>query len=207
MGLFSNTDDFFGFFEQSSRNIVEGARLLNEMMKNYDRALDYKVKIKDLEHKTDDITHTTFTRLDSTFITPIDREDIHTLTSTLDDVMDFIDGAASRLILYRIEAPTPGLVALSAILNKGANKVHSAICMFRTFKKSKEALFAELVEINTIENEGDDAMRTAMTALFDQEKDAIKVIKLKEIYEHIETAIDRCEDVANAIEETVLKNS
>jgi uncharacterized protein Yka (UPF0111/DUF47 family) len=145
-------------------------------------------------------------KLDTTFITPFDREDIHTLTCRLDDVIDNIDVAASHIVLYEIQLPSKELETLTSVLRKAAKSVASAVTKFRDSKHTKETL-DEAIEINRIEEEGDKAHRAALAHLFKNVKDPIDVIKLKDIFADVENAIDRCEDVANVLEGVIVKNA
>ena len=214
MGFIMKSDVFFKHFEQSANNIYEGARVLVEMLKmepyTTPTARAYAQRIKDIEHNTDKITHETINIVDRMFITSIDREDVHSLITTLDDVMDFIDGAAGRLALYDIKESNSDLVALATILHSAVEIVKDAIAMLQHIKDkgAREKLMKMLIDINTKENESDHALRVATSQLFTEKKDdPVTIIKLKEIYENIETATDRCEDVANIIEEIILKNA
>jgi predicted phosphate transport protein (TIGR00153 family) len=163
-------------------------------------------QIKALENDGDRITHETIDALNKTFITPIDREDIHALITTLDDVLDLIDAAAHRLMLYRITRPTPELVAIAVQLVKPVETIKEALLLLDNMKNARKILDL-CVEVNRLENEADSLHRIAIGNLFDHEKDPISVMKLKEIYENLEHATDRCEDVANVIEGIVIKNS
>jgi hypothetical protein len=187
-----------------TRHILESADLLHQMVTTQDLTRELAKKIKDLEHKADGITHDTMRKLDTTFITPFDREDIHTLISRLDDVIDNIDVAASRIVLYEVRTPSKELESLTSLLRKATTTVASAVLKFKDFKRSNETM-AELIEINRIEDEGDQAHRLALVGLFKNVKDPIEVIKLKDVYEHVENAIDRCEDVANVLEAVIVK--
>src|SRR3990170_3228953 len=150
MGLFPKSENFFRYFEDSAKQILGGAEALHQMTVQPERNTELAKQIKDLEHKADEITHETMNKLDTTFITPIDREDIHTLICRLDDVMDLIDGAASHMVLYEIRNPPKDLEALVSILQKAAATVTSAVMKFKDFKRSKETM-AELIEINRLE--------------------------------------------------------
>ena len=204
MRLFPRSEDFYGYFNDMAKHILEGADLLHQMATTGGNSADLAKKIKDLEHKADGITHDTMRKLDTTFITPFDREDIHVLISRLDDVIDNIDVAASRIVLYEVTTPCRELETLTVLLRKATTAVASAVGKFKDFKRSKETM-QELIEINRIEDEGDQAHRTALVGLLKNEKDPIQVIKMKDVYEHVENAIDRCEDVANVLEGVIVK--
>jgi predicted phosphate transport protein (TIGR00153 family) len=163
-------------------------------------------QIKTIEREGDRITHETLDALNKTFITPIDREDIHALITRLDDILDLIDAAAHRLLGYRIEAPTPELVVIASQLVKPIETVKSALLLLDNMRHRRRIL--DLChEVNRLEHEADVLHRNAIMRLFDEEKDPVRILKLKEIYENLEEATDRCEDVVNVIESVVLKNS
>ena len=193
-------------FENGSKTVLEGARLLNDLLNNYTNVEEKTKKIKDIEHECDKITHETVKKLNNTFITPIDREDIYALISKMDDVMDFIDAVSSRMFLYKVKTPAKEAHSLMEVLIKSVEEMDKAICELRNIKKS-ETILKHCIEINTLENKGDVILRDAVAKLFEDSTDPIEVIKWKEIYENLETAIDRCEDVANVIEGVVLKNA
>jgi predicted phosphate transport protein (TIGR00153 family) len=204
--LFPRTVDFLKHFDLAAENALKGARAFSELMRDY-TDVEFKVQqIKAIEHEGDRITHATIDELNRTFITPIDREDIVELISRLDDILDIIDGAATRIQTYRIAEVTPQLKGISEQLIRPIEVVQEALCLLGDMKNSKKILEC-CVEINRLENEADALYRAAVGELFDTEKDPIKVIKLKEIYDILELASDRCEDVANIIETVVIKNS
>ena len=198
--------NFLEYFERSADNVLEGAVAFNAMVADY-RDLEAKVaRIKDLETKGDGITHDTLDALNRTFITPIDREDIHALISTLDDILDLIDAAAHRLLGYRIVEATPDLVVHAELLIKPIETIKAALLLLDNMRH-QERILSLCREVRRLEHEADVAHHGAITRLFDHEKDPIRVIKLKEIYENLEEATDRCEDVADIIESVILKNS
>ena len=163
-------------------------------------------KIEDLEHVGDEITHEIFTQLSANFITPFDREDIIHLASAMDDVADYIFASAKRLELYKIDEQTDSMRRLGEIIEQSAHELHIAMTELRSvnnYVRVREAL----VRINSLENHADDVFNMAIADLFEHEKDAIKVIKYQEIYSNLEIATDKCEDVANAIESIIIKNS
>ncbi|MBI5778001.1 MAG: DUF47 domain-containing protein [Planctomycetes bacterium] len=197
---------FFEMLEKSAANVALGARALADLLDSFPADMEAKVKaIKDIEHQGDMLTHQTIEMINKTFVTPIDREDIHNLGTKLDDIIDLIDGAASRLALYKIDAVTPEAKSFAQLLIRATDIIVPAIACLRKLSNSKEVI-THCVEINTIENEGDKLMHQAMINLF-AANDAIKIIKWKEIYQILESATDRCEDVANVIEGIVLKYS
>lgn len=206
MRLFPKEEKFFDMFENGSRTVLEGARLLSDLITNYTNIIEKSKRIKEVEHEGDKITHDTVTKLNNTFITPFDREDIYSLICKMDDVLDFVDAVSSRMILYKVKSPTNEARALMEVLLKSVEEMDKAIRELRNIKKP-EAILKYCIEINTLENKGDVILRDAVAKLFDDGTNPIDVIKWKEIYENLETAIDRCEDVANVIEGAVLKNA
>ena len=204
--FFPRDEKFFDLFENATAKIEEGINALLNLLNDYTE-LDEKVKkIKKLEHEADQITHETIDKLNRTFITPIDREDIHELITKMDDIMDFVEAASQRLWLYKVQQPTPEMKELALTLQKAMLVVRQAVKDLRDLK-NPQLILKSCIEVNTVENEGDQLLRKAMTSLFDNVPDPVNIIKLKEIYEIVEMAIDRCEDVANIIEGVVLKNA
>jgi predicted phosphate transport protein (TIGR00153 family) len=194
---------FFDMFVQLAENIHAGAQALLDMLTNYTDVPAQAERIKDFEHTGDDVTHALLTRLNQTFITPFDREDIHELSSKIDDVLDLIDAAASRLVIYRVDRIRPGVADLAKILRQATGQVLAAV---RVLGKHDHIL-DHCIEINRLENESDRLCRTLIAQLFDEEKDPVQIIKWKEIIEVIETAVDKCEDVANVLEAVTLKSA
>src|SRR5207302_2714992 len=204
--LLPKDTSFFDLFDQLSAKVVDAWRSLEEMLERWDR-LDQRVReMKDLEHECDAITHRTFDKLNLTFITPLEREDIHELASRLDDIVDHIDSTASRLVIYGVKKPTDEAKLLAQVLTRTCVEVQKAVAGLRNLK-DPESLRRMSVEINRLENESDDILRLALRRLFERQNDVLEVIKLKEIYEKLESAVDRCEDVANVIETVVLRHT
>jgi uncharacterized protein len=195
--------DFFVLFQKQAENIVSGAAALTKMLEHYTGVPEQAQAIKAIEHCGDEITHQIFRRLNQTFITPFDREDIHELCSTMDDVIDLIDAAASRFVLYRIDKVRAGTVELSKVLTVATMELSAAIHNI----PSPEKALQRVIEINRLENESDRICRTLIAQLFEEEKDPVQIIKWKEIFEVVETAVDKCEDVSNVIESVILKNA
>jgi uncharacterized protein len=163
-------------------------------------------EIQDLEHVGDEITHLLFTELSNNFITPFDREDIHMLASALDDIADFINGAASRISLYKFNDTDPVISTLVGVLNRQTTEIHQAVANLKNMKNAQRVREA-IIRINDLENEADSIFELAIARLFSEETDPIALIKKKEILSVIETATDKCEDVANVIESILVKNS
>jgi predicted phosphate transport protein (TIGR00153 family) len=196
-------EGFFDLFAKQADNINAGSNALLKMLSHYTGVPEQVQIVKAFEHEGDEITHSIFTKLNQTFITPFDREDIHELCSQLDDIIDLIDAAASRFVLYRVDAVRPGTVDLVKVLVSATAEVQAAVRAIETPDKALK----HCIEINRFENESDRLCRTLIAQLFDEEKDSVQIIKWKEIFEVIETAVDKCEDVANVIEGVILKSA
>ena len=199
---------FFTLFAQSSGNLVAIATVFNELVHVSDpsKRTELIKKIADLEHVGDDITHNIFTELGTNFITPFDREDIHYLASSLDDIVDYIHGSSKRMDMYRIDDYTPAMKKLAEIIENSAKEIHIAVSDLRHMSNPIRILEA-IVRINSLENHADDVFDAAIADLLNNEKDAVQVIKMKELLSIMETATDKCEDVANVIESILVKNS
>jgi hypothetical protein len=198
------TEDFITLFDMASANIVEAVCLFREVAGDLTRVATGIEKLKDLEHQGDRITHETLDKLNTTFITPFDREDIHTLATRLDDILDATDAAGQRLIVYRITKVPPKFLELADLLVESAKEVQKAVLALPDRKKLTSAI-SSCVEINRLENEADVVHREALAELFDNAHDAIEVVKLKDLFSFLEEATDRCEDVANVIETIIMK--
>ena len=201
--LLPREEGFFDLFAKQAENIVVGAKALHQMLSHYTGVPEQVQIVKAIEHQGDEITHEILTKLNQTFITPFDREDIHELCSQLDDVIDLIDAAASRFVLYRVDVVREGTIDLVKVLVSASSEVSSAVHSLG----SPEKALKHCIEINRYENESDRICRTLIAKLFDEEKDPVQIIKWKEIFEVIETAVDKCEDVANVIEGVILKSA
>jgi uncharacterized protein len=197
---------FFELFERHASKTLEAARLLHAMLKNPVALSDQARCIKELEHEGDVITHRAVETLHRTFVTPIDRGDIHRLISRLDDILDLIDATAERVWLYNIDTVNREACALAETLVNAASEVSRAMAGLRDLK-NRDALLHVCMEINRYENEGDTLLRGAVARLFEENTDPLMVIKWKDIYEFLEDAIDRCEDVANVVEGVALEYS
>ena len=197
------TDNFFEQFGLAANNIVNSTRALKELFED-DSNIEATVKlIKEYEHEGDKITHETVKMLNKTFVTPIDREDIHALITGLDDVIDYIDSAASRYFLYKMSKPPEAAKALTEILHKCAEETVRALSNLQKFDASIHHI---CIELNSLENEADRVVRSAIARLFENEKDPIEVIKWKELFDSLEDAADKFEDVANTIEAIIVKH-
>lgn len=195
--------DFFFLFQKQADNVVVGAQAFVAMLEHYTGVPEQVQRIKAIEHNGDEITHQIFRKLNQTFVTPFDREDIHELCSTMDDVIDLVDAAASRFVLYRVSQVRHGTVELCKVLAATASEVKNTIYAM----ESPDKALHHVIEINRLENESDRICRTLIAQLFEEEKNPVEIIKWKEIFEVIETAVDKCEDVSNVIESVILKNA
>jgi predicted phosphate transport protein (TIGR00153 family) len=194
---------FFDLFAEDAANVLGGARLLEAMLRSYDVIERRAGEIRDAEHRGDEMSHDIGHRLESTFVTPFDREDIHALISGLDDVLDYIEEVADTFVLYRITAPTPVAIQQASIIVRQCEQLHEALGHLRGFS----GLEKYWIEVHRLENEGDALARGAIAGLFEGGQDAVEIIKWKEIYNLLETTIDKCEDVANIIERIVVKHA
>ena len=199
-------EKFFGLFEESAHNIVDAAHVLKELIDTWENVEPRVAEIKELEHKGDSITHEIMARLHRTFVTPLDREDIALLTKSLDDIIDFIDGAAGAMLLYKVGRPGQRAKELVDIIIQSTIEVEKAVLVLRHKAKLKDIL-VRCVEINRLENAADVVYRAARAELFEDVTDIADVLKWREIYESMESATDRCEDVANVLEGVALKHA
>lgn len=196
---------FFDMFEQQADVVLEGAEALLDMVKNFDNVAQKRDKIKDIEHRGDNLVHEIAEALTKTFVTPIDQDDISKLASRMDDIMDYIEAASHRLWSYEIKTVPPEMVKLTEVILASVKVVNHAVKDLRNFRKKNE-IISHFIEINRLENQADDITHVAVAALF-KKHDAINIMKLKEIYEYLEEATDKCEDAADVIKDVFLKNS
>lgn len=204
MRLIPRSEKFFTYFLEQVKVICESAGTLHEAAKQGYAALASAEKtVQKLEQRGDEIIHEVFTRLNSTFITPLDPEDIHSLASHLDDVTDGIEETMHRLVAYKVDPIPPQMVELTSII---VSCGHSLLKAFEALSEEKP-LLEHCIEINRLEGQADDVVRGAIARLFQEEKDPIQLIKLKEVYEVIEKTTDFCEDVADVLQGVVVKNS
>jgi len=202
--LIPREEKFFDLFEELASHNVEAARTFKELAKNWSIDSPAFDRIRDIEHEADITTHEIKDRLNRTFVTPFDREDIHELASDLDDIVDLIQAISSRIYLYRVSHSNDDLVQLADILWQATEGVRKAVKELRAPEK-KRRLLDHCIEINRLENAGDQALGVAIGRLFQGTPDPLEVIKWKEVYEVTEAAIDKCEDVANRLESIVVK--
>jgi uncharacterized protein Yka (UPF0111/DUF47 family) len=204
--LLPRDEDFFGLFEQHAALTVEGAKEMQRMVQGGQNVRALAARIKEIEHETDVITHTCVERLHKTFITPLDRDDIHRLITRMDDIMDYIESAAAAVMLYELVEMTTPARQMADVLVRATETVAVAVAGLRNLKRAGAILNA-CIEVNRLENEGDEILRTALADLFRGATDPLLVLKWKEVYEALEDATDRCEDVANIIEGVVLEHA
>jgi uncharacterized protein len=207
MRLVPKQEGFFDLFEKQAQTVNTGAQALTEMLTNYTDIEEKAFKIKAIEHDADEIAHEIMRMLNRTFVTPLDREDIHALASAMDDILDYIEAASDRMVLYEIKQPTEAAIKLATILAEAADLTMKAMTCLRDIKKQNEPIRAHCVAINRLENLGDQANRNALAKLFQMDDQPMEALKWREIYNNIETAIDKCEDVADIIESVTLKNA
>ena len=206
--LLPKDKQFFQYFEDDIENLLKASALKELMSPSMSRTeREQKIrKVEELEHRGDDITHEIFSYLSSTFVTPFDREDIQALASNLDDILDFLKGAATRISLYKVEEITADEEKLATLIHAAVQELHTAILSLRDLRNVQE-MRESLVRIHSIENEADDLFERAIGNLFATCKDPIRLIKTKEILVSLETATDQCEDAANVIERIMVKNA
>ncbi|MFC2047087.1 DUF47 domain-containing protein [Chloroflexota bacterium] len=204
--LIPREEKFFGLFGESAKNMVKTAEGLKRLVDNWANIEGNVSEITELEHEGDTITHQIMARLHRTFVTPFDREDIALLAQSLDDVVDFIHAAADAMLIYKIDKPSQRAKELADIIVRATAEVEKALLQLQHRAQSKQTL-ERCVEINRLENMADRVFRSALAELFDNSTDITQVIKWREIYEYMESATDRCEDVANVLEGVALKHA
>jgi len=200
--LIPREEKFYVEFQALADELKRGAKMLEDMLAPEHPVWDKADEIKEIEHKCDFLTHEIIQRLNRTFVTPLDREDIHALARSLDDVMDAIDASAALVRLYRLDSVRAGARELAHIISASTNQVRLALEALEQHK----GLITHAVEINRLENEADRVHQQAVSRLFDDERDPLVVIKWKEMLDFLEDATDRCEDVANVLEGVMVKH-
>jgi predicted phosphate transport protein (TIGR00153 family) len=201
--LIPREERFFDLFVDDAANVLAGARQLEAMLRTYDQPDVRAAEIRATEHRGDEISHDIGHRLEATFVTPFDREDIYALISALDDLLDFIEETADTFVLYRIDAPTAIAVEQASIIVKQAELLHDALAHLKGFK----GLDRYWIEVHRLENEGDRIVRAAIADLFHGETDPVNLVKWKDVYGLLEATIDKAEDVANIIERITIKHA
>jgi uncharacterized protein len=206
--LLPQDDHFYSLLEESAQNLVKAGEELKKLplCKTHKQRVEAAQRIKDIEHDGDSITHRIFSELNSTFVTPLDREDIHELASALDDILDHMDGCANRFSLYKITGVPQSIPALIEILNQSIVELKNGVHLLRNLNEA-ENLQTSFKKVNDYENQADDIFDQAVADLFDKEKNPIQIIKLKEILVGLETATDKCEDAANVLEGILIKHN
>jgi predicted phosphate transport protein (TIGR00153 family) len=202
--LLPREEKYFDLFNRVAQQLNTCAQLQQKLFDDFDNRVEYANQIKQIEHICDELTHDIVKRLNQTFITPIDREDIHALATGLDDVVDAIEYTARRVVLYHLEEPTEHARKMSDVLVRLALKLEDAV---NALEKDGQRVLQDCAVIHTLEEEGDTYHHEAVDKLFTEERDPITILKTKEIYEKMERSIDKCEDVANVLEAIVLKNA
>ncbi|MEA2682651.1 MAG: uncharacterized protein QOK05_979 [Chloroflexota bacterium] len=194
---------FYELFDRNSDNIVSAAGLLEELLRTPASPEGRQERISELEHEADEITHEIVRSLNRVFVTPFDREDIYALASGMDDILDFIKEVSDKHSLYDVRESAPAAVELGALLVQSTQQLKEAIVKLESLK----GIESHWIEVNRIENQGDQVSRKAISELFRGGTDPIHVMKMKDVYDGLEDALDRCEDVANVIENIVIKNA
>jgi len=203
MRLIPRDVEFFEMFVEIANNVAQGARVLRDLFLSFQQVQESVDRVKEIERRGDEMTHQVFVRLNQTFITPFDREDIHELASRLDDILDFVNAASDRLITYKIESPPAAAAELTSVILRQAEELTKAV----TLLEKQDGLLAHCVEINRLENMADSIARGAIGKIFETETDPVRLIKHKELLEVLEMATDKAEDAANVLETVVLKNA
>ena len=211
MGLIPREVKFFDLLEQLSATIHRGARLLHDFFEapggDPEAVRLASQRIHEVENEADEITHEIVERLNKTFITPLDREDIYHLAVRMDDVLDYVDAVAKRLVTFRIATPTAHALELSRIILSATEEIQGAVALLRDLDQD-DRIRSQCAKINQAENEGDSVLREALYDLFNgADRDPIEIIKWKDIYEHLEEGTDKAEDVANILETVLVKYS
>jgi uncharacterized protein len=205
--LLPRETSFFDFFEQHTKLSIETCKELHAIAQHPTELVGRVNRIKELEHEADTITHKCIDALHRTFITPIDRSDIHRLMKRLDDIIDSVDSAASRMMLYEMTEMRPELILFTAVLIKATTEIDGAVHHLRGLGRAEDAIEKSCRAVYDAENEADQILRTALVQLFQDEKEPIMVIKWKEIFERLEKATDRCEEVANIVQGVAIEAS
>ena len=200
--LFPKDENFFALFKKQAAVVREGCHELHEMMTKFDRLEARAARLKEIEHQGDLITHEVFERLNRTFITPLEREDIHDLASGLDDVLDSVEAIGSRVVLFNVKESRPQAVQLTSILDECGQQIEQAVGHLQDFK----GLMSFTIELNRLENQADVISRHVVADLFSGKHEVMDILRWKELYGRLESATDQCEDVANTIEAIVLKS-
>jgi len=203
--LIPREKEFFSLFERGALKCVEACKAFEIMLDDLEHSESHTLRIKSFEHEADEITHNAVERVYATFVTPFDREDIHRLVTRLDDILDRVDSAAERIFLYDLVEPTPEVRDLARVLTRAAEHVAEAVSGLKDAGKKPQEVLERCIEVNRLENEGDAVYRRALASLFRDQTDLRLVMKWREVYEILENAIDRCEDVAGVVQGIVIQ--
>lgn len=204
-GFKSKEDDFFKLFIESSHVLRLGAYVLKDVMNDYTQIEEKMERISKLEHQADDINDAIIDKLNQTFITPLDREDIYALATMLDDVVDFLQGTMQRMVLYKAGKPTEGAAQLACLLAECTEEMVIAFDLLRNIKSNQAKLLEQTKKIGELESKGDYIYRREVALLFETCQDPIEIIKWKEILEHMEDALDHCESIGDLLRGVVMK--
>ncbi len=205
MSLFESKDTFYDLLDAQAQAAQDAAKEFQALAQDFTHITEHSQAIKQIEHDADDLTHSLANKIDSTFVTPLDKEDLRGLSGALDDITDLIEAAASRIALYQLPAPRPDLAPMVSLLVEITEGVQQVVGVLRHLK-SHEEVREIFINVHRIENESDSAFRRALGDLFNAPNaDPIMVMKWKEVYDRIEIAVDKCEDVANVVESVVVK--
>ncbi|MGE5334223.1 MAG: DUF47 domain-containing protein [Nitrososphaerota archaeon] len=202
--LLPREDRFYALIEAAASNVSKGAEMLVAMLHDFTDVATKALAIKDVEHAGDELTHEVYEQLNRIFVTPLDREDIGAITSALDDVIDLVEAAADDFVLYSIEEPLPPALEMAQLIVQSCTQIQEAVAYLRRLARDRKAFRDRLTEINRLENQGDTVYRNAIQTLFRQ-SDPVLILKWKQIYDHLERAIDSCEDVADVLHGVLLK--
>ncbi len=195
---------FFDLLEEESNNVVDGARKLSEMIEKFDRLEERRVELMSVEHNGDQIVHTIYEKVNSTFVTPIDQDDITKLASLYDDVLDIMEAVANKIVLYEVGESTPPMRQLADLVRRSVDEIHAAFTSMR--REDRKEIDRRCIEVDTLENEADVVLNDSVAALF-KSADVIRIMKLKEIYEQLEETTDKCEDVSQELRDIVRRYS
>lgn len=204
-GFKQKEDEFFKLFVDSSNVLREGAYVIKDVMDNYSQLEERMEQISKLEHQADDINDAIIDKLNQTFITPLDREDIYSLATMLDDVVDFMQGIMQRMILYKASKPTPGAAELASVLVECTEEMVLAFVLLKNIKGNQHKILDHTGKIGRLESKGDNIYRREVASLFETCPDPIEIIKWKEILEHMEDALDHCESIGDLLRGVVMK--
>lgn len=194
---------FFDDLESEAENMLVGARAFRAIFDDFSHLADHRKRIKDIEHRGDEIVHHIYGSLNRAFVTPLAKEDLSGLATKLDDVLDYINGAATRIAVYDIDKPTEAMIEFAEIILKAAEQIRAGMKAVRD-RKAQDAVMSCTIEVNRLENVADDLLMTSLAEVF-KSGDPVRILKFKDIYEYLEIVTDRCEDVANILEDIVVK--